>query len=126
VSETVIVVCRADALGEKQTAKFKIGSGKHAREGFVIRCDGEIHAWRNECRHVPMTMDWTENRFLSRDGCWIQCSTHGALYEIATGLCVAGPPSGQSLHRLPVAVENGDIVVRVPNALPNALPNTVP
>jgi len=118
VSETVIVVCRADALGEKQTAKFKIGSGKHAREGFVIRADGEIHAWRNECRHVPMTMDWVENRFLSRDGCWIQCSTHGALYEIATGRCVAGPPSGESLHRLPVAVENGDIVVRVPDSAP--------
>ena len=116
MSDTVIIVCRADSLGEKQTAKFRIGSGKHAREGFVIRHDGEIHAWRNECRHVPMTMDWVENRFLSRDGCWIQCSTHGALYEIATGLCVAGPPTGQRLHRLPVAVEDGEIVVRVPAA----------
>jgi nitrite reductase/ring-hydroxylating ferredoxin subunit len=114
MSDVVIVVCRADALGDKQTAKFKIGSGKNAREGFVIRWQGELHAWRNECRHVPMTMDWVENRFLSRDGCWIQCSTHGALYEAATGLCVAGPPAGRHLHRLPVSVEDGQVVVRIP------------
>ena len=116
MNELVIVVCRADALGENQTAKFRIGSDKDRREGFVIRHRGDLHAWRNECRHIPMTMDWVENRFLSRDGCWIQCATHGARYEIATGLCVAGPPTGERLHRLPVTVEGGDIVVRVPVA----------
>lgn len=116
MGELVIVVCRADALGESQTAKFKIGSGKRAREGFVVRRNGDLHAWRNECRHIPMTMDWVENRFLSRDGCWIQCATHGALYEIDTGLCVAGPPAGERLHRLAVSVENGEIVVRVPES----------
>ncbi len=114
MGEIVIVVCRADALAEMRTVKFVIGSGKPAREGFVIRHRGELYAYRNECRHIPMTMDWVENRFVSRDGCWIQCATHGALYEIASGRCVAGPPSGHSLHRLPVAVEDGDIVVRVP------------
>lgn len=110
------MVCRADALGEKQTVKFRFGRGKGAREGFVVRHEGVLHAYRNECRHVPMTMDWVENRFLSRDGCWIQCATHGALYEIASGLCVAGPPSGQSLRRLPVFEEDGNVVVRVPAA----------
>ncbi len=108
-----IVVCRADALGEKQTVKFRIGRGKEAREGFVIRHEGKIHAYRNECRHIPMTMDWVENRFLSRDRCWIQCATHGALYAIDTGLCVGGPPTGESLLRLPVAERDGDVVVHL-------------
>jgi nitrite reductase/ring-hydroxylating ferredoxin subunit len=113
MSERRIVVCAADALGENATAKFRIGTGADAREGFVIRHAGELHAYRNECRHVPLTMDWVENRFLSRDGCWIQCSTHGALYEIATGRCVAGPPAGKTLHRLPVSIEDGSIIVLV-------------
>ena len=104
-AETAVVVCRADALANGKTAKFRIGRGKGAREGFVIRHDGVLHAYRNECRHVPMTMDWVENRFLSRDGCWI-----------ASGLCVAGPPAGQHLLRLPVAEEDGNVVVRVPAA----------
>ena len=110
----IIVVGRDDALGERQTVKFRIGGAKDSSEGFVIRHGGVLHAYRNECRHIPMTMDWVENRFLSRDGCWIQCATHGARYEIDTGLCVAGPPAGQRLHRLPVAVEDGNIVVRIP------------
>ena len=126
MSEIRIVVCRADALGENETAKFTFGGGqlvdgaggrparRPASEGFVVRHEGELHAFRNECRHIPMTMDWVENRFLSRDKCWIQCATHGALYDIATGLCVAGPPSGKSLHRLAVTVEDGNVVVRVP------------
>jgi nitrite reductase/ring-hydroxylating ferredoxin subunit len=113
-SAAPIVVCRADQLAENQTAKFRLGRGRHAGEGFVIRRDGTLHAYRNECRHVPMTMDWVENRFLSRDGCWIQCATHGALYEIATGLCVSGPPAGRKLRRLDVTVEEGNVVVRVP------------
>jgi nitrite reductase/ring-hydroxylating ferredoxin subunit len=114
--ELVIVVCRDDALGNGETVKFRIGvdgSEKNAAEGFVVRHDGELHAWRNECRHIPMTMDWVENRFLSRDKCWIQCATHGALYDIATGLCVSGPPSGRSLHRLRVSVEDGNVIVRI-------------
>src|SRR5437868_11610803 len=104
MAELVITVCSDASLAEHQTVKFRIGSGRLAPEGFVIRHEGKLHAYRNECRHVPMTMDWVENRFLSRDGCWIQCATHGALYEIGTGLCVAGPPSGHSLKRLPVEV----------------------
>jgi len=114
VADIRIVVCRSASLAEHATAKFRIGRGAGAPEGFVVRHAGELYAYRNECRHVPMTMDWVENRFLSRDGCWIQCATHGARYEIATGLCVAGPPAGKMLHRLPVTVEDGDVIVRVP------------
>ena len=116
MAERTIVVCAEAALGEGRTAKFRIGEGPGAREGFVIRHGGALHAYRNECRHIPMSMDWVENRFLSRDGCWIQCATHGALYEIATGLCVAGPPAGKALHRLPVHIEDGSIIVRVDDA----------
>lgn len=109
-----IRVCRDEDLAEGRTAKFRLGPGQGDGEGFVVRHRGGLHAWRNQCRHVPVTMDWVENRFLSRDGCWIQCSTHGALYDIATGACVAGPAAGRSLHPLDVMVEDGEIVVRIP------------
>lgn len=118
MADEAIRVCRDEDLAEGATRKFRLGRGRDAGEGFVIRHRGEVHAWKNECRHVPVTMDWVENRFLSRDGCWIQCSTHGALYDIATGACVAGPASGKSLHRLEASVENGEIVVRIPSPYP--------
>ncbi len=108
-----IVVCKADSLREKQTVKFAFGAGKERKEGFVVALAGNLYAYRNECRHIPMTMDWVENRFLSRDHRHIQCATHGALYEIAGGLCVSGPPTGQHLHALPVSIENGEVVVTI-------------
>lgn len=62
-----------------------------------------------------MTMDWVDNRFLSRDRCFIQCATHAALYEIDTGLCVDGPPAGQVLRALETSVAGDDLVVVIPD-----------
>ncbi|MBI5504568.1 MAG: Rieske 2Fe-2S domain-containing protein [Deltaproteobacteria bacterium] len=108
-----IVVCKASSLRDKQTVKFAFDAGAGVREGFVIALAGRVYAYRNQCRHIPMTMDWVENRFLSRDRCHIQCATHGALYEIDSGLCVSGPPAGQHLRALPVAIEDGKVVVTI-------------
>jgi len=108
------VVTRASELADKQTVKFAFYEGGDRREGFVIRRGDDILAYRNECRHIPMSMDWVDNRFLSRDGCYIQCATHGALYEIGTGLCVEGPPAGESLRTLAVEVRGDDVVVKLP------------
>ncbi len=108
-----IVVCKASSLRDKQTVKFTFDAGAGLKEGFVIALAGRFHAYRNECRHIPMTMDWVENRFLSRDRCFIQCATHGALYEIDSGLCVSGPPAGAHLRALPVAIEDGEVIVTI-------------
>jgi len=109
------VVAKDSELAEGQSAKFKFREAGDEREGFVIRHRGALHAYRNECRHIPMGMDWVENRFLSRDRCHIQCATHGALYEIETGLCVDGPPAGERLRRLDVEVRGDEIVVTLPD-----------
>ena len=107
-------VARASALGEANTVKFFFDEEGARKEGFVVRHRGRVYAYRNECRHIPMTMDWVENRFLSRDRCYIQCATHGARYQIDTGLCVDGPPLGESLRTLPVEEVGDDIVVTLP------------
>ncbi len=104
---------RASTLGEKQTRKFRFTRNGTPQEGFVIRWRGNLLAYVNECRHIPMNLDWKENEFLSRDGCYLQCATHGALYQADTGLCVAGPPAGQRLESLPVRVEDDRIVVTI-------------
>jgi len=108
------IVARADQLSDRSTVKFAFQERGHRKEGFVIRSGERVFAYRNECRHIPVTMDWIENRFLSRDGCHLQCATHGALYEIDSGLCVDGPPAGESLRKLPVEIVDGDIVVTLP------------
>lgn len=111
---TELVLGKADDLADGQTVKFSFKENGDRREGFVVRWKGRLHAYRNECRHVPVSLDWVENRFISRDGCFLQCAMHGALYEPDSGLCVDGPPTGEHLRRLEVIELMGDIVVTLP------------
>lgn len=108
------VVAKWSALGERQTVKFAFREDGQAKEAFVIRSGDRVFAYRNECRHIPLTLDWVENRFLSRDRCYLQCATHGAKYEIETGLCVDGPPLGERLRTLPARVVGDDVVIDLP------------
>jgi len=43
------------------------------------------------------------------------CSTHGAIFERHTGLCVEGPCPGARLERLPVEANGSSLVVRCPS-----------
>ena len=50
-----------------------------------------------------------------RDGQRLVCSSHGALFDPASGACVAGPCTGDSLARLPCRVENERVYVVAPD-----------
>lgn len=112
------VVARRGEVPEGSTKKFVLDCDGREIEGFVVNHGGAYHAFVNQCRHVPMTMDWVENRFLTEDRCFVQCATHGALFEPATGLCVEGPPAGKSLYRIPLEWRNDELVAHCPDELP--------
>ncbi|MEE8263379.1 MAG: Rieske (2Fe-2S) protein, partial [Gammaproteobacteria bacterium] len=40
---------------------------------------------------------WVPDQFLDETGNLLQCATHGALFRIEDGFCVAGPCTGASL-----------------------------
>jgi nitrite reductase/ring-hydroxylating ferredoxin subunit len=39
------------------------------------------------------------------------CSSHGALFEKATGFCLAGPCAGRYLCAVPLKVESGFVML---------------
>ena len=80
-------------------------------ECFVVNFKGEIFAYVNRCRHVPMTMDWVDNQFFEESGQYLMCQTHNAYYEPRSGECIAGPPTacGKLLYRVPIEIDRGVI-----------------
>jgi len=108
-----INVARVDELRPGQTKKFFLTIEGREEECFVVNHNGEHYAYVNRCCHVPMTMDWVDNQFMTDDKQFIQCATHGACYLPDTGECVAGPPFGAFLTRVPLAIE-GDCIRAVP------------
>lgn len=69
-------------------------------EGFVFQRDGKLLAYRNQCRHQPLTLDYGDGEFFTEDNSYLLCRNHGALFQPETGLCVAGPCTGASLYPL--------------------------
>lgn len=78
---------------------------------FVVRLGWTVQAYENRCPHVGLPLDWQPDQFLSRDGLYLQCANHGALFEKASGFCVYGPCAGQRLNPVAVTVENGRVIL---------------
>lgn len=109
-----VTVGQLDELDDPGCREFRIGGGDWPFRGFVVRQGGSVHAYQNVCMHVGHPLNYKPDSFLTRDGSRIICASHGALYEIDTGLCVAGPCPGKKLRPVPVEVIDGMIVVEGP------------
>ena len=112
-------IARLSELEPGRTKKFILECDGREIEGFVLNVAGAVHAYVNRCRHVPMGLDWVENQFFTEDGHYLQCATHGAYYLPDTGECVAGPPCGKSLVRVPITIEGDVILGGCPGPLPD-------
>jgi nitrite reductase/ring-hydroxylating ferredoxin subunit len=108
------VITHVEDLSPGSVKKFWIICEKYRVDGFLVNEQGNFHAYVNRCRHMPTPLDFIRDQFVSEDGKYLMCYTHGALYEFATGLCVAGPCKGDALFRLPVSVDRGEVLVGCP------------
>jgi nitrite reductase/ring-hydroxylating ferredoxin subunit len=97
------VVCRLTELQAGTVRAFTLGAGDWPLRGFVLRCGEAVRGYVNRCPHAGHPLNLLPGRFLTPDGTLLLCSAHGALFEKATGYCVAGPCAGGSLT--PVALE---------------------
>ncbi len=107
--EKMCLICALDRLDDPGSYGFSHEIGERRVDGFVVRRDGEVFAYRNSCPHTGSPLDWVEHQFLDLDGALIQCAVHDARFLIDTGECVLGPCPGQSLEALPIRVENDQI-----------------
>jgi nitrite reductase/ring-hydroxylating ferredoxin subunit len=96
--------------------EFEIGTGDSRLSGFVVRKNDRAFAYLNTCPHAGRPLNWGPDRFLARDNGLIMCAGHGAVFEIESGLCVAGACLGASLTSLDVEISDGRVLVEWPAA----------
>ena len=104
------VVCRLSEL-EAGARGFTVGGGDWPLRGFVVRVGATVHGYLNRCPHAGHPLDLLPQRFLTVDGTLILCSSHGALFEKATGLCLAGPCAGRTLTPIALQVKCGFVLL---------------
>jgi nitrite reductase/ring-hydroxylating ferredoxin subunit len=115
--EQEVAVGALSDLHDPGCREFQIGDGDWPFRGFVVRQGDKVFAYQNHCVHVGHPLNWSPNKFLTRDKSAIICASHGASYEIATGYCFAGPGSGGSLRKVDVAIRDGVVYVSGPTSM---------
>lgn len=100
-------LCTLDDLPEGTSKGFDL----NGTAVFAVHQGGKVHVYRNHCPHLGIPLEWVPDQFLDVTGTLIQCASHGALFLIQSGRCVAGPCTGQSLKKIPSEVVNGEIRV---------------
>ena len=111
-----IPLCSLDDLEELQAIELTIDE----RRLFAIRQDNQLYAYWNICPHAGIPLNWSPDRFLDLDKALTQCSSHGAVFNIDTGLCIAGPCSGDNLQPVKLVCEDKNYFISAGQSLPAA------
>ncbi|MBY4896353.1 Rieske 2Fe-2S domain-containing protein [Cupriavidus sp. AU9028] len=122
-------LCAAEALTDGGAGvRFDVMVRGRNVGAFVVRYDGAVHGYLNQCAHVPMELDWQEGQFFESSGLYLMCATHGAIYAPDSGLCVGGPCRGASLVKLRVEERDGAVywIPEAPYEAPAAAPDSTP
>ena len=116
-SQAEVEVGRLDELESPGCREFSIGDGDWPFRGFIVRQGDDVFAYQNFCVHVGHPLNWSPNSFLTKDKTAIICASHGAMYEIESGHCVAGPGAGRALRKVDVEVRGGVVYVSGPDQM---------
>jgi len=101
----------AALLQEGKTQAFQLEGDKHGRNGFIIRYQGKLLAFLNECPHWSIDLDLGDEDFFDEEIERIYCKNHGALFVLPSGECETGPCLGRSLTQFSLDIDGDDVMV---------------
>jgi len=102
-----LALCELSALDDPGARGFVFELEGAVFRGFVVRRGEVVAGYIDSCPHVGAPLALTPTAYLTRDGGYIICASHGALFRPDDGRCVAGPCAGRSLKPWPVGVSDG-------------------
>ena len=106
-----IKLCELAKIGDGGSEGFVVDTAKGRCGIIVIRHGGSVFGYVNSCPHVGTPLEVKPGRFLDQKGEYVLCSTHGALFQIEDGLCIAGPCVNKSLSPVNLELLNGVLYV---------------
>jgi len=113
MAETERLICPSEALAEgADGVRFEVEHHGNREPAFAIRWQGQARAFLNRCGHVPVELDFQPGQFFDYSGQYLVCSTHGALYDPASGTCQGGRCNGVGLEPIAVVEQDGGIYLQ--------------
>lgn len=78
-------------------------------QGFILREGDSLRGYVDRCPHAGWPMSVLPDRYLTKDGKFVLCSSHGARFLKDTGECVSGPCVGDRLEEWPVELVGDEV-----------------
>ncbi len=101
-------ICHLNDIEDGQARAFPHPQ-RESNSIFIVRCADQAWGYLNMCPHMGVEMEFQKDKFMSFDNTHIQCSMHGALFDITTGVCNWGPCCGQSLVKINIKITNNHV-----------------
>lgn len=102
-----VVLCPLEEIPDGGTRGFDLPQAQL----FAVRTGNLVSVYLNRCPHLGIPLQWQDNAFLDYGNGFIRCSTHGALFEKHTGLCLQGPCRGESLWQIECVINEGNVEI---------------
>ena len=102
-------LCALGELADPGAKGFLFRAGDQIFLGFIVRRGGVVAGFIDRCPHTGTPLAAMPDRYLTREGDLIVCSTHGAMFRPGDGFCVAGPCAGRALWPWPVIVIGDEV-----------------
>ncbi|WP_110947292.1 Rieske (2Fe-2S) protein [Pseudomonas bohemica] len=103
-------LCDKNDLDEGKSRGFEVDGVQL----LAVRRVGQVYVYQNRCPHRAVPLQWQLDQFLDASASLIQCATHGALFLIESGECIAGPCEGKSLNPIDCGEDAQGIWVNLP------------
>ena len=100
-------LCNLSDLADPGSRGFMFRDGDQLFLGFIVRRGETVTGFIDHCPHAGMPLAMFPDRYLTREGDLILCTSHGALFRPQDGVCVGGPCAGKALTTWAVRVDAG-------------------
>jgi nitrite reductase/ring-hydroxylating ferredoxin subunit len=102
-------ICSLDDIKDNNSLGLSIRINGILKKLIIIKEETRIFVYANTCPHIGGPLDLRPGQFLSHNNKNIICSTHGALFQIKTGLCIFGPCKDKYLETIPTRIEDNEL-----------------
>ena len=109
-----IELCRLDEIDDPGARGFDLATADGPLSVIVVRLGPSVYGYVNRCPHQGTPLETFPDRFLSRDGKELICSTHGARFRAEDGYCVRGPCKGLVLQPCATFSQGGVVYLPAP------------
>lgn len=106
-----VEVCGCAGLAEKQYRIVELLYRGEPHTGIVLRFNGELFAYLNQCVHMPRTLDCQRDTVFDAERALLRCSMHGIVYSPETGQSLSTLCQGEQLRALRLKEVDGFIYI---------------